>query len=334
MPPIRTLGEHALVERLRQRVGPPPASVLIGIGDDAAVLEPDRGTVQVLTTDGLVEDVHFTRAWTRPAAIGAKALAVNLSDLAAMGATPRASLLSLALPDAFDCAEFDELVDGYVSLAERSGATLVGGNLTRSPGPLMIDVTAVGAVARRRLLRRDTARVGDEIFVTGVLGAAAAGLEMLRSGIARMGVDDAAAACLARYESPEARTRCGVIVGRSRAASAAIDLSDGLADAVHRIAESAGAGVVLDAEQIPVAEGARAWASGRGIDPVMFAVAGGEDYELAFAVSPRRRGRFLGATRRCRNLQVTRIGRLVADRGAWLSTSGRLEPLPAGFVHF
>jgi thiamine-monophosphate kinase len=151
------LGERALVARLQARVGDTPRGVLIGIGDDAAVLEPARGELDVLTTDGLVEGVHFRRDWTPAAAIGHKALAVNLSDLAAMGAIPRASLLSLALPADFPVADFDELVDGYVRLATVSGASLVGGNLTRSPGPVIVDVTAIGRVGRRRLIRRDTA---------------------------------------------------------------------------------------------------------------------------------------------------------------------------------
>ena len=334
MPSIATLGERALVDRLRARVGPPPASVLIGIGDDAAVLELERGMLQVVTTDGLVEGIHFRREWTSAEAIGHKALAVNLSDLAAMGAAPRASLLSLALTPHLELTDFDALIDGFVRLAEESGATLVGGNLTRSPGPLMVDVTALGSVARRRLLRRDTARRGDEIFVTATVGAAAAGLAMREAGLAPDTLDPDARACVDRYEQPMARSRCGRTIGKARAASAAIDLSDGLADAVRRLADGAGAGVVIDAGAIPVHQGARAWAAAHGLDPVTFALAGGEDYELAFTASPRRRGRFLGAARRCKDVQVTCVGRLVAEPGAWLSRDGSLEPLPGGFDHF
>jgi len=334
MPAIANLGERALIDRLRNRVGPIASPVVIGIGDDAAVIEPERGALDVVTTDSLVEGVHFRRDWTSAAAIGHKALAVSLSDLAAMGATPRASLLSLALPPQFEVDDFDALVDAFVRLAQTSGATLVGGNLTRSPGPVIVDVTAMGAVARRRLLRRDTARAGDALYVTGHIGAAAAGLLMLEAGVDRATLDRAGAECLERYERPDPRTRCGRIVGRTRAASACIDLSDGLADAVRRLAEGCGAGAVIEAEAVPVHAGLQAWAAARGLDATTTAISGGEDYELAFAVSPRRRNRFLGATRRCKDLPVTCIGRLVPEPGVWLTRNGTHESVDTGYSHF
>jgi thiamine-monophosphate kinase len=330
---IAALGEAALVARLRQRAGVPPAFVLVGIGDDAAVLSPDRGRRLVVTTDSLVEDVHFRRAWTSPDAVGHKALAVNLSDLAAMGATPRASLLSLALPGDLPVAEFDALIDGYVRLADAAGAPLVGGNLTRSPGPLLIDVTALGSVHPRRILRRDRARRGDELYVTGHLGAAAAGLGMLAAGRERAAGDDEAA-CVRAYERPEARLRCGSIVARTGAAQAAIDLSDGMADAAAQLAGASGLGVIIEAERLPVHPGARHWAAASGRDPVAVALSGGEDYELAFAVSPKQRVKFLAALRRCRGLPITRVGRFTAEPGHWLERDGALGPLPTGFAHF
>ena len=331
---IDSVGEQALVERIRQRAGEAAAHVFIGIGDDAAVLEPARGMLEVITTDSLVEGVHFRRDWSSPRSIGHKALAVNLSDLAAMGADPRASLLSLALPGDYPLADFDALIDGFVDLARASGASLVGGNLTRSPGPMVIDVTAVGAAGRRRILRRNTASRGDELYVTGTLGAAAAGLAMLQAGVTPASLDDAARACIARYEAPAPRTRCGRTVGRSRAAAAAIDLSDGLADAAIRLARDSGLGVVIDAACIPVHEGARGWAESVGADPIALAVAGGEDYELAFAVRPRLRNRFLGAVRRDRGLPVAKVGVFVKDPGAWLDRGGERTPIQKGFSHF
>lgn len=331
---IASLGEHALIARLRQRVGPSPAHVQLGIGDDAAVVVPERGTVDVLTTDCLVEGVHFRRDWTAPHDIGHKALAVSLSDLAAMGATPRASLLSLALPDTMPVDEFDALLDGYVSLAIASGAALIGGNLTRSPGPVVIDVTALGSVRRRRVLQRGTALAGDELYVTGHVGAAAAGLAMLSAGVTRAAMNDAALACVARYERPDARLRCGTSVGRTGAASAAMDLSDGLAAAARGIAEASGLGVCLDVAALPVHDGARAWAAETGSDPSVLALTGGEDYELAFAVRPRQRRKFLAACRRSPGLPVTKVGRFTAEHGAWLEHDGVRAPLSAGFTHF
>lgn len=333
-PTISTLGERALVARLQKRVAPAPAFVQIGIGDDAAVLRPARNMDEVITTDSLVEGVHFRREWSPADAIGYKALAVNLSDLASMGATPRASLLSLALPADFPLADFDALLDGYLALAATSGAYLVGGNMTRSPGPVVVDVTAIGTVGHRRALRRGGARRGDELYVTGALGSAAAGLGMLQAGESRAHIEASALDCLTRYERPEPRIRFGSIVGRSRAAAAGIDLSDGLADAAGRLAAAGGVGIVIDAGALPILESAANWARSVGRDPVELAVTGGEDYELAFVVSPRRRGRLLTAARRCSSVNMTRIGIFVAEPGAWLERDGERSPLPDGFAHF
>lgn len=324
-PTVEDAGESALVERIRARVGAPPSDILVGIGDDAAVMEPARGELSVVTTDALVEDVHFKRAWTDARTIGAKAVAVTVSDLAAMGATPVAILLSLALPSELPLADFDALIDGVVDEGDRAGGTLIGGNITRSPGPLVVDVTAMGRVGRRRILRRSGGRAGDELYVTGPIGAAAAGLALLSAGSLRAGMDAAHSECIRRYEHPEPRLRCGRVVGSSRSASACIDLSDGLADAVRQLASASGTGAVVNADAVPL---------GPGVSDVMAALVGGEDYELLFAVPPRRRRAFLGAMTRCRPLQATRIGSLTRERDMRIAIGDEAIELPAGFRHF
>jgi thiamine-monophosphate kinase len=330
---IQSAGEHALIERLRRRAGPPPAWVPLGIGDDAAVIQPARGAFDVVTADSLVENVHFRREWMSAGAIGHKALAVNLSDLAAMGATPRATLLSLAMPVEFPLADFDALVDAFVSLGDREKVALVGGNLTRSPGPLVVDVTLLGAARPRRLLTRSGGRPGHELYLTGSIGAAAAGLACLEAdGPANREAD--AMACIARYERPEARVRCGVQVARNRAASACMDLSDGLADAAGQLASASRTGVILDAEALPIHPSACRWAAKAGVDPITFGLAGGEDYELLFSVGPRQRRAFLAAVARCHGLTVSRVGRLTAEAGQWLVRAGESQPLGKGFTHF
>jgi thiamine-monophosphate kinase len=327
-------GESALIDRIRRRTGAAAPWITIGIGDDAAAIAPDRNRQIIVTTDSLVEDVHFRRAWTAPRAIGHKALAVNLSDLAAMGATPRACLLSLVMPEALPLDEFDELIDGLASLAAASGAPLAGGNLTRSPGPLVIDVTAVGSAHPRRTLTRGGGRPGDLLFVSGRLGGAAAGLGMLEAGERRDALDDSERRCLERFEMPAPRLRLGHVAAFSRAVTACIDLSDGLADAVRQIAAASGTGADVEAGSLPIEEGSVRWANRSGRDGLMSALAGGEDYELLFAVSPRRRRSFLAAARRCPDVPVTHIGQLTQDgEPALVSAAGRL-PLPAGFRHF
>ena len=177
---VAAVGERALIEHIRRRLPAPPSALVVGIGDDAAVATVERGALQVLTTDALVEGVHFDRRFSSPADIGYKALAVNISDIAAMGGAPRYALLSLVLPPTLPLADVDGLLDGLLEVAGKTGVTLAGGNITRSPGPLVVDVTVVGSVRPRRILTRSGGRAGNGLYVTGTIGAAAAGLGWLR----------------------------------------------------------------------------------------------------------------------------------------------------------
>jgi thiamine-monophosphate kinase len=334
---VAAIGERALIERIRRRLPAAPASLLVGIGDDAAVAAPDRGAFVVLTTDALVEGVHFDRRFSSAADVGFKALAVNVSDVAAMGAAPRLALLSLILPEALPIADVDDLIDGFVEIGRAAGVTLAGGNITRSPGPLVVDVTVMGAVKPRRVLARGGGRPGHQLYVSGSIGAATAGLEWLRDrsrGPASLPDDPALAECVARHRRPEPRTRLGALLGRTRAASACMDLSDGLADAVRQVAGASGTGARIDASQLPIHPGARAWFAGRESDAVAASLGGGDDYELLFAVGPRARGRLRLVGRQARGLPLTRIGELTADPSICLDRAGICEPLPEGFVHF
>ena len=329
---IADVGEHAVIRIVRERVPPSPAGVVTGIGDDAAVLEPDRGALAVVTTDTLVEGVHFDLTHSAPADIGEKALAVNLSDLAAMGAAPRHALLTLSLPAGWLVAQVEEMVDAFLALAARHCTNLIGGDVTASPGPLVIGVTAIGSAKRRRAVGRDGARPGDIVYVSGTIGAAAAGLASLQRADPAGGRPPEE--CRRRHRRPEARVRLGVALGRNRAARACIDLSDGLSDAVHRIASASGVGVQLDAEALPIHPEARAWFESIGVDPVAAALAGGEDYELAFATPPAFRGRLRHVRREIGGLPVTPIGVATKAPDVCLRRHGKEEPLPRGYEHF
>ena len=326
--------ESVLIQRIRERTGATAPGVTLGIGDDAAVLQPVRGRSEVMTTDTLVEGVHFRRDWSDAQAIGRKAVLVNLSDLAAMGATPRALLLSLSLPPSLPLADFDALIDGVLAEALAAKAALVGGNITASPGALVVTVTATGTVHPRRVLRRDGGRPGHALYVTGAVGGAAAGLEILSSGIDRRTLSAGPALCVARYEIPPQLAGLARKVAGYRAASACIDLSDGLADAVRQLAESSGTGASIDGGAIPVDESAAAWWSSTGARALNRAIAGGEDYELLFAVPSKKRRGFLAAAADAGDIRVTRIGELIAGTDCVISQGEDVQPLPSGFSHF
>jgi thiamine-monophosphate kinase len=332
-PTVADLGEHQLIERIRARVPPAPSFVSVAIGDDAAVVQPERNMLEVVTTDCLVEGVHFDRAFANAADLGYKVLAVNLSDLAAMGATPRLGLLSLVLPDGWPVADFDAFLEGLLALAGEARMSIVGGNIARSPGPLVVDLVAIGSVKPRRALTRAGARPGDELYVSGTLGAAAAGLSSLRASRGDRTIERALD-CEKRHLRPEPRLRLGSLLGRTRAARACLDLSDGLADGIRQLARASGVGAVIEADEIPVDPGARAWFDRHGGSALKAALSGGEDYELLFAVSPKNRRLLASVQRLLPNLPITRVGRLMDSPRIGLRREGRIEELPPGFAHF
>lgn len=327
---VAEIGEHELIERITRRLEM-PAWVEVGPGDDAAVIKPPRGVREVLTTDALVDGVHFDQAFVPAAAIGHRALAVNLSDLAAMGAEPRAVLLSLALPATLGVAALDGIIGGFLEHAAAHRASLVGGNITRTPGPLVINVTAIGTVKPRRTLVRNGARPGDEIYVTGTVGDAATGLAMLRASPT---APTAESACVVRYLRPEPRVRAGLQLSHHEAASSCVDLSDGLADGLRQLARASGVGVEVDASALPVSNDARAWHQSAGTDWLATALGGGDDYELLFTVRPRHRGRLRGARRRIGELPITRIGVVTRGQDLTVRDAAGCHALPHGFEHF
>ena len=290
-------GEFDLIARIRARVAT-RADVVLGIGDDAALLAPPPGRQLVVTADTLNDGVHFPRG-TSPADVGWKALAVNLSDLASMGAEPAWCTLSLSLPQS-DPAWIEGFLDGFLDLAGQHGIALVGGDTTR--GPLSIAVTAMGLVEPGRALRRDGTRVGDEVWVTGTLGDAAGGLALLDR--------EPVPALRARLDRPTPRVDAGrALVG---IATACVDVSDGLlADLSHVCARSHVA-AHLDVDALPASAALRE-AFGEA-DRIALQASGGDDYELCFT-APADAGADIGAVSAQLGLRFTRIGRIVAGEG-------------------
>jgi thiamine-monophosphate kinase len=241
-------------------------------------------------------------------------------------------LLSLVVPGSWLVADVENLVDGLAALAGRHGVSVVGGNITRTHGPLVVDVTAGGEVQPRRVLTRGGAKAGHAIYVSGSIGGAAAGLQML----SELGAEsrELKADCVARHRCPEPRLRLGLALGRAKAASAAMDLSDGLADALRQVGAASELGVRIDADLLPIDPAAREWWTSRGVDPVMAALKGGDDYELLFT-APAKGGRLRSVRRHITDPPLTKIGVMTKDpRELMLLRGEKEEALPAGFEHF
>ncbi|HEY8640710.1 MAG TPA: thiamine-phosphate kinase [Solirubrobacterales bacterium] len=303
------MGEFDLIAALRARLPEPGPRVLLGVGDDAAVTAPEG--VTATSVDAIVEGVHFCRDSTPLEAIGRRALAAALSDLAAMGAEPGEAYIVLGVPEDLDEAGCLELLEGAEALAARTGTALVGGDISRS-AVLFVAMTVVGhAPDAESLVSRGGANAGDVVAVTGELGGAAAALRLLEGGGASGGVpDDLALALRARQLDPQPRLAEGRALAAS-GASAMIDISDGLgADAGHIAAES-GLRLVIDLATIPLQASVREVAVATGEDPLEIAAGGGEDYELLCCL-------------RAESLDRARTA--VADAGGSLTVIGRCVP--------
>lgn len=285
---LSNLGELELIERIRRQVASRSAAkpqVVLGIGDDAAVLRTNPGKYLLTTCDMLFEGVHFLPGVIPPYDLGRKAMAVNLSDIAAMGGTPRFALVSMALDPATGADVVTDLYEGLIDEAAEYGATIVGGDVIRSPQGAVIDVTVIGDVDEDKLVTRSGARFGDVLLVTGPLGAAAAGVDLLRDEGLRQTVGDQVAEAVIRAQHrPVPRFREARLLADLRAVRAMMDVSDGLARDVATMARSSHAGARLFWERIPVDPAAEVVARTLGRDPVEYALSGGEDYELLLAV--------------------------------------------------
>ncbi len=321
MPLLSDIGEFGLIERIRARLPKPSARVWVPIGDDAAATEPPAaGEALVSTVDLLEEGVDFTREI--PArSVGRKAIAVNLSDLAAMGAAPRGVLIAIAAPPSTDVAWVDDFYDGVASICAEHGVDVLGGDLSRGPN-ITIAVTALGSAPRGKLVKRDGAKPGDLVCVTGTLGDAAAGLEKLRAGAP---IDDP---LVKRQIDPTPRVAAGIAL--AGVAHAMIDVSDGfLADLGH-VLDASHVGARIEVAKLPMSDAFRA----SGLDTRRLALAGGEDFELLFAIDAADEA---AARAACGDAGMTVVGAFHPHLGTTLvRPDGTVLPPPSrtGYSHF
>lgn len=302
---LSRLGEFGLIERVG-RLAPRGRGVYLGIGDDAAWVRTESGSC-LLTADLLIEGVHFDLRWTTLYALGYKTLAVNMSDIAAMGGTPTYLLLSVGIPVTFDSDDVEEFYRGIRTLAVRSGVALVGGD-TSVAKSFFISACLLGD-APHRPVTRSGAQIGDDIYVTGTLGDSALGLKLLKRKSPAL-KQPAAKFLLSRHHFPTARIEAGATLASEKLARAMIDVSDGLIQDLKHICKASRIGAIVAEEKLPLSAAYRSLAGDDGTGP---ALTGGEDYELLFCARRRDRSRIEKLQEQL-NVPVTRIGTCVRPR--------------------
>ena len=331
---LTELGEFAFIDRITPGCQAADAGrVLRGIGDDAAVIDAG-GDLLLVTTDMLIERVHFLRGTISYRQLGYKALAVNLSDIAAMGGVPHEAFISIAIPPTVSVEELDELYDGMKELARSSGVNVLGGDTTGSKADLCLNLVVTGSVPRGEVLCRSGARVGDRILVSGTLGDSAGGLVVL---LERPDVpDDVAKPLLDAHYLPELYLAEARILAASGAAHAAIDLSDGLASDLRHVCRGSRVGAIVDAPALPLSGALRALCDATGHDILRLALGGGEDYRLLATVDPGRVSELQAAVAAGTGRILFDIGEIVAGDSIRLrQADGSCRPLElTGFDHF
>jgi len=324
---LAEIGEFGLIERIRRAAGCAPG-IALGIGDDCAALDVPDGELLLTTTDLLIEEVHFRRAWTSMHDLGRKSVSVNVSDIAAMGGTPRALFLAVGIPGTCDIEELQPFIDGFLAACSDYGAILAGGDTCRSPGALFISVTATGSVPRGQMVTRAQARPGDLVFVSGTLGDSAFALRELLQGRTPEPF------LAARHFNPVARTRLGRKLSEGGLASAMIDLSDGLLADLGHILDSSAVGAEIELAHLPLSLPVRK-ALAEESELIELALSGGEDYELLFTAAPANRDIILGL--RTSDCDIQQVGRITssADGLRVKDGQGRCRQMAGtGFNHF
>ncbi len=326
---LKEIGEFGLIDRIKEGTIFDQAGVVAGIGDDAAVYRPADGLYQLLTTDMLVENVHFLLDKTTPRQLGYKAIAVSLSDIAAMGGMPRHAVVSLGLPPQLPVEFVVAVYDGMKEICREFAVNIIGGDTVASPHALVINVAVTGEVEPACLLRRSGAKPGDAVVVTGTLGDSACGLELLRTP--RWTERDYAGPLVAAHLTPRPQVEVGRLLA-GWGATSADDISDGLASEAHELARAGGVGIRLYADRIPLSSQLVEAAAVLGREPLDYALFGGEDYQLVFTVGQDDLGRLA-----CKGGPLTVVGEVTGKEAGvvLVAADGKTAALkPRGYNHF
>jgi len=321
---IKDIGEFDLIRKMSAGLVSTGRPIIAGIGDDSAVLPSSADRLQLVTTDMLVENVHFRLDFAEPFQIGWRSIAVNISDIAAMGGEPTYAFISIALPRDTTVEFVDELYSGMQKIATEYSVDIVGGDTVSAP-QIVINVALLGEVESKNLVLRSGAKAGDALVVTGDLGGSEAGLTILMDGLPLKGIE--------KHLMPVPRVQEGRLLARSGYVTSMIDISDGLASEVHHICEASGTGAELHMDSIPLSDNVRQVAEHAGKQPYDFALYGGEDYELLFTCQ---QDKVLEMLESCRT-KLTIVGQIVEtpNHVTIEDSSGNIVPLKQrGYDHF
>lgn len=328
---LKDIGEFGFIDRVKPQTLIRPQDVVKGIGDDCSVCRSTSGLVTLLTTDMLVEDVHFQRAGIPAYKLGRKSMAVNISDVAAMGGTPKNALVSIAIPDSIDVETLDAIYEGMKSMAAEFDVNLIGGDTTASPLHLVINVALVGEAPEGDILYRSGAEPEDIIFLTGPVGSSAAGLDILLAKRSFEGQD----VLLDAHLDPRPHVEEGRIIASTRAAHSMIDVSDGLAGDLGHICTESGVGAIIEQDRIPTTELFRSYCERFELDSTHLTLSVGEDYVL-LGTAPEKAAARLAQALGAGGCEFHRIGRIVPEAGVrLLAPDGSTREIKtAGWDHF
>jgi len=332
---LSEIGEEALIERLVREHHLPVSGkgLVVGVGDDAAVLSVEgRNELLIVTTDMLIEGVHFRLDWITPRELGWRAVAANISDIAAMGGVPTWTFVSIGLKPDTEVAFVDALYDGMTECARRFGSEVVGGDTNSARSETVISVTQMGRIEPDRVARRSGARIGDRILVTGHLGDSRGGLELLlKHGPEARRISERLVSAHLTPTPRVSESRAAVGTGTVRAM---MDLSDGLGADLPKLCKASGVGAVVYADKLPISDDLRRAAELLGMSAVELAASGGEDFELLMAVAPEEVERVIRAITEHTDTPVTEIGEFVSGPVEIAHPDGRSGPLSSGWEHF
>lgn len=330
---LKEIGEFGFIERFKPLFADLVLGTQMGIGDDCAIISANEHEDWLITTDLLMEEVHFLREAIRPEQLGHKALAVNLSDIAAMGGTPVGSFLSIAIPSDIDVEYLDAFMDGYHGLSAKYRTPLLGGDTTKSLKHLAINVCVIGKCAKGKARKRSMAQIGDAICGTGKLGDSAGGLQVLLNKLAP---SDELNYLLHKHYLPQPRLNEGLFLSENSAVHAMMDISDGIASDLKHILKASGVAAHIHLDALPVSQQLVSVANKQGWNATELAVGGGEDYELLFTVAKNEFETIRKEFELMFDASITQIGTIIAETPEikWFIDNKEVQLSKTGFNHF